>query len=119
MCGPADGDHDPAGGLHPAAGDRHHAARRGVQLDDPDAVHHRDGHRLLRGGAPRGRACLVALTNYVFEEGVIQIALSQAFIGVSDVWILAPWMLLGVTADRGGHQPGHPAALPARLRPFR
>ena len=40
---------------------------------------------------------LVALTNYVFEEGVIQIALSQAFIGVSDVWILAPWMLLGVT----------------------
>ncbi|MFL6081048.1 MAG: permease-like cell division protein FtsX [Ornithinibacter sp.] len=41
---------------------------------------------------------LVALTNYVFEEGVIQIALSQAFIGVSDVWILAPWMLLGVTA---------------------
>ena len=62
---------------------------------------------------------LVALTNYVFEEGVIQIALSQAFIGVSDVWILAPWMLLGVTADRGGHQPGHPAALPARLRPVR
>ncbi len=41
---------------------------------------------------------LVALTNYVFEEGVIQIALSQAFIGVSDVWILAPWMLLGVTS---------------------
>ncbi len=41
---------------------------------------------------------LVALTNYVFEEGVIQIALSQAFIGVSDVWILAPWMLLGVIA---------------------
>ncbi len=41
---------------------------------------------------------LVALTKYVFEEGVIQIALSQAFIGVSDVWILAPWMLLGVTA---------------------
>ena len=40
---------------------------------------------------------LVALTRYVFEEGVIQIALSQAFIGVSDVWILAPWMLLGVT----------------------
>jgi cell division transport system permease protein len=40
---------------------------------------------------------LVALTKYVFEEGVIQIALSQAFIGVSDVWILAPWMLLGVT----------------------
>jgi cell division transport system permease protein len=41
---------------------------------------------------------LVALTKYVFEEGVIQIALSQAFIGVSDVWVLAPWMLLGVTA---------------------
>jgi len=40
---------------------------------------------------------LVALTKYVFEEGVIQIALSQAFIGVSDVWVLAPWMLLGVT----------------------
>ena len=40
---------------------------------------------------------LVALTKYVFEEGIIQIALSQAFIGVSDVWILAPWMLLGVT----------------------
>ncbi len=40
---------------------------------------------------------LVALTKYVFEEGVIRSGLSQAFIGVSDVWILAPWMLLGVT----------------------
>ena len=62
---------------------------------------------------------LVALTKYVFEEGVIQIALSQAFIGVSDVWVLAPWMLLGVTVDRRGHQPDHPAALPARVRPVR
>ena len=40
---------------------------------------------------------LVALMKYVFDEGVIQIALSQAFIGASDVWVLAPWMLLGVT----------------------
>jgi cell division transport system permease protein len=39
---------------------------------------------------------LVALTRYVFDEGVIQIALSQAFIGVSDVWIVTPWMFLGV-----------------------
>lgn len=39
---------------------------------------------------------LVALTRYVFNEGVIQIALSQAFIGTSDVWVIAPWMFLGV-----------------------
>ena len=42
-------------------------------------------------------ALLFALMQYVFTEGASQIALSQAFIGVSDVWILAPWMLLGVT----------------------
>ncbi|MGL5862836.1 MAG: permease-like cell division protein FtsX [Phycicoccus sp.] len=39
---------------------------------------------------------LVALMRYVFDEGVIQIALSQAFIGVSDVWVVAPWMFAGV-----------------------
>lgn len=39
---------------------------------------------------------LVALTQYVFNEGFIQIALSQAFIGTSDVWFIAPWMFLGV-----------------------
>jgi cell division transport system permease protein len=39
---------------------------------------------------------LVGLTKYVFTEGASQIALSQAFIGVSDVWLLAPWMLGGV-----------------------
>ncbi|MFQ6172790.1 permease-like cell division protein FtsX [Oryzobacter sp. R7] len=39
---------------------------------------------------------LVALTRYVFNEGFIQIALSQAFIGTSDVWVIAPWMFLGV-----------------------
>ncbi|GAA4408389.1 permease-like cell division protein FtsX [Fodinibacter luteus] len=41
---------------------------------------------------------LLALMQYVFDEGASQIALSQAFIGTSDVWFLAPWMLLGVTA---------------------
>ena len=39
---------------------------------------------------------LVALMQYVFNEGASRIALSQAFIGVSDVWVLAPWMILGV-----------------------
>jgi cell division transport system permease protein len=39
---------------------------------------------------------LVALTQYVFTEGASQIALSQAFIGPTDVWYLAPWMLGGV-----------------------
>ncbi len=41
---------------------------------------------------------LVALMQFVFNEGASQIALSQAFIGTTDVWLLAPWMLLGVTA---------------------
>ncbi|HEU5240897.1 MAG TPA: permease-like cell division protein FtsX, partial [Ornithinibacter sp.] len=41
---------------------------------------------------------LVALMQYVFNEGASRIALSQAFIGVSDVWVLAPWMILGVTS---------------------
>ena len=39
---------------------------------------------------------LVAVVEYVFNEGASRIALSQAFIGVSDVWVLAPWMFLGV-----------------------
>lgn len=39
---------------------------------------------------------LVGLTQYVFTEGASKIALSQAFIGVSDVWLLAPWMFGGV-----------------------
>ncbi len=39
---------------------------------------------------------LVAVTKYVFNEGASRIALSQAFIGTSDVWVLAPWMFLGV-----------------------
>ena len=46
------------------------------------------------GGLAVGR--LVAVTKYVFNEGASRIALSQAFIGTSDVWILAPWMFLGV-----------------------
>ena len=41
---------------------------------------------------------LIALMDYVFDQGASQIALSQAFIGTSDVWIIAPWMLLGVVA---------------------
>ena len=41
---------------------------------------------------------LVALMQYVFNEGASRIALSQAFIGVSDVWVLAPWMALGVAS---------------------
>lgn len=41
---------------------------------------------------------LVAVTKYVFNEGASRIALSQAFIGTSDVWVLAPWMFLGVMA---------------------
>ncbi|WP_392544950.1 permease-like cell division protein FtsX [Oryzobacter telluris] len=39
---------------------------------------------------------LVALTQYVFNEGFIKLALSQAFIGTSDVWVIAPWMFAGV-----------------------
>jgi cell division transport system permease protein len=39
---------------------------------------------------------LAVLMRYVFDQGVIQIALSQAFIGVSDVWVVAPWMFVGV-----------------------
>ena len=43
-------------------------------------------------------AMLLALMQYVFTEGASQIALSQAFIGTSDVWILVPWMYLTVIA---------------------
>ena len=43
-------------------------------------------------------AMLLALMQYVFTEGASQIALSQAFIGTSDVWILVPWMFLTVIA---------------------
>ena len=43
-------------------------------------------------------AMLLALMQYVFTEGASQIALSQAFIGTSDVWILVPWMFLAVIA---------------------
>lgn len=39
---------------------------------------------------------LVGLMRYVFDEGLVQISLSQAFIGVSDVWRVAPWMFVGV-----------------------
>jgi cell division transport system permease protein len=41
-------------------------------------------------------ALLVALMQYVFNEGASRIALSQAFVGTSDVWVLAPWMFFGV-----------------------
>jgi cell division transport system permease protein len=41
-------------------------------------------------------AMLLALMQYVFTEGASQIALSQAFIGTSDVWFLVPWMFLTV-----------------------
>jgi len=41
-------------------------------------------------------ALLIALMQYVFNEGASRIALSQAFVGTSDVWVLAPWMFLGV-----------------------
>ncbi|HMM93953.1 MAG: ABC transporter permease [Micrococcales bacterium] len=47
-------------------------------------------------GAGLAVGLLVVLTKYVFTEGASQIALSQAFIGVSDVWLLAPWMIGGV-----------------------
>jgi cell division transport system permease protein len=43
-------------------------------------------------------ALLLALMQYVFNEGASRIALSQAFVGTSDVWVLAPWMFLGVLA---------------------
>ncbi len=43
-------------------------------------------------------AMLLALMQYVFTEGASQIALSQAFIGTSDVWFLVPWMFLTVIA---------------------
>ncbi len=39
---------------------------------------------------------LVALTQYVFTEGASRIALSQAFIGPGDVWLLVPWLVGGV-----------------------
>ena len=43
-------------------------------------------------------ALLLALMQYVFNEGASRIALSQAFVGTSDVWVLAPFMFLGVLA---------------------
>jgi cell division transport system permease protein len=39
---------------------------------------------------------LWVLVRSVFNLGFNQIALSQAFIGTSDVWALAPWLLAGV-----------------------
>ena len=47
-------------------------------------------------GAGLAVGLLVGLTKYVFTDGASQIALSQAFIGVSDVWFFAPWMVGGV-----------------------
>lgn len=47
-------------------------------------------------GAGLAVGLLAVLTKYVFTEGASQIALSQAFIGTSDVWLLAPWMVGGV-----------------------
>ena len=49
-------------------------------------------------GALIAIALLVALTQYVFTEGASQIALAQAFIGPSDVWLLVPWLVGGVLA---------------------
>ena len=47
-------------------------------------------------GAGLAVGLLVGLTQLVFTRGASQIALSQAFIGVSDVWFFAPWMFGGV-----------------------
>ncbi|MBM6404358.1 ABC transporter permease [Phycicoccus sp. CSK15P-2] len=47
-------------------------------------------------GAGLAVGLLAGLTKYVFTEGASKIALSQAFIGVSDVWLLAPWIVGGV-----------------------
>ena len=115
LCGLADGDHDPTGGLHQAPRDRHHAAGRGVELDDPDAVPHRDDHRLRRGGAPRRRPA----------GGPDEVRLrggghpDRAEPGVHRrLRRLDPRPVDAARrhGDRGGHQPGHAAALPARLR---
>jgi cell division transport system permease protein len=39
---------------------------------------------------------LVALTQWVITEGASKIALAQAFIGPTDVWLLVPWLVGGV-----------------------
>ena len=57
LRGPPHGDDDPAGGLHQTPRDRHHAPRRRLELDDPDAVHRRDGHRLGGRGAGSRWGC--------------------------------------------------------------
>ena len=55
-----------------------------------------------RGRSPSGSSG--PLTKYVLRGGAsARSILDQAFIGVSDVWIIAPWMLLGVHRDRRGH----------------
>jgi cell division transport system permease protein len=51
---------------------------------------------LLGAGAATG--LLWATANYGFNRYLNQLILDQAFIGVSDVWAITPWMVGGVAA---------------------
>jgi cell division transport system permease protein len=47
-------------------------------------------------GAGAATALLWATANYGFNRYLNQLILDQAFIGVSDVWAITPWMVAGV-----------------------
>jgi len=49
-------------------------------------------------GAGAATALLWATANYGFNRYLNKLILDQAFIGVSDVWAIAPWMAGGVVA---------------------
>ena len=47
-------------------------------------------------GAAAATGLLWATANYGFNRYLNRLILDQAFIGVSDVWAIAPWMAVGV-----------------------
>jgi cell division transport system permease protein len=47
-------------------------------------------------GAGLATGLLWATANYGFNKYLNQLILDRAFIGVSDVWVIAPWMVAGV-----------------------
>lgn len=49
-------------------------------------------------GAVLATALLWATINYGFGHYLNKLILDQAFIGVSDVWLITPWMVLGMAA---------------------
>lgn len=48
------------------------------------------------GGAALATVLLWATVNYGFGHYLNRLILDQAFIGLSDVWAITPWMIVGM-----------------------